>query len=220
MRVYCPPEAAPTYAAHLEAAMLKPFEGSGELLELAKVMDAFVIGPAAGIDEATRSNVETLASTEAALVIDADAVTVFRDEPEALFALLDEKDVLTPHAGEFERLFPGVLEAGPDKIAAAREAARRAGCTVLLKGPDTVIAAPDGRAVVNTRSTPWLATAGSGDVLAGIVGGLLAGGMPSFEAACAGAWMHGDAGVRFGPALCAEDLPGMLPQVVAGLMGR
>ena len=220
VRVYCPPEAAPTYAAHLEAAMLKPFDGSRELLELAREMDAFVIGPAAGVDEATRSNVEALAQTDAALVLDADAITVFKDDTEALFALLDEGDVLTPHPGEFERLFPGLLKQAPDTIAAAREAAARAGCTVLLKGGSTAIAAPDGRCVVNTHSTPWLATAGSGDTLAGIIGGLLAGGVPGFEAVCAWAWMHGDAGLRSGPALTAEDLPGRLPEVVKGLQLR
>jgi hydroxyethylthiazole kinase-like uncharacterized protein yjeF len=217
VRLYCPPEAAQTYAAHLEAAMLKPFAPAAELEKLAREMDAFVIGPAAGVERRTRENLQALARTEAALVVDADALTVFKDDPDALFALLDENDVITPHPGEFERVFPGLLTSSSDRIAAAREAARRAGCVVLLKGGDTVIAAPDGRAVVNTHATPWLATAGSGDVLAGIIAGLRAGGMTPFDAACCGAWMHGDAGLRFGPGLTAEDLPGLLPAVISGL---
>ncbi len=220
VRVYCPPEAAPTYAAHLEAAMLKPFEDADELYGHAREMDAFVIGPASGVGEATRANLQALARTDAALVADADALTSFRDEPQALFALLDGRDVITPHPGEFDRIFPGLLNESRDRIAAARTAAERAGCVVLLKGSDTVVAAPNGRAVVNTHATPWLATAGSGDVLCGVIGGLLAGGMDAFEAACAGAWMHGDAGRRFGVALTAEDLPGLLPAVIAELFAR
>jgi hydroxyethylthiazole kinase-like uncharacterized protein yjeF len=153
------------------------------------------------------------------LVIDADALTVLKNEPATLFALVEDSDVITPHPGEFERVFPGLLGSSATRIAAAREAANLAGCVVLLKGADTAVAAPDGRAVVNTYATPWLATAGSGDVLAGIIGGLLAGGMPAFEAACAGVWMHGDAGRRFGPGLTAEDLPGQLPSVISGLAG-
>lgn len=217
VRLYCDPSAADIYAAALEAAMLKPVRSVEELETLAHEMDAFVIGPAAGVNATTRQRVEALARTDAALLLDADALTVFRDDPGALFALVEERDVLTPHPGEFDRLWPGLLRASPDRIAAAREAAKQAGCVVLLKGGDTVIAAPDGRAVVNTHATPWLATAGSGDVLAGIIGGLLAGGMEAFDAACCGAWMHGDAGLRFGPGLTAEDLPGLLPDVLAGL---
>lgn len=217
VRLYCHPSAADIYAAALEAAMLKPVRTADELGELAKEMDAFVIGPAAGVNDATRANLIALAGSGVDLVIDADALTAFKDEPTTLFALVEESDVLTPHPGEFERLFPGLLEDSPDRIAAAREAARLAGCVVLLKGGDTVIASPDGRAVVNTHATPWLATAGSGDVLAGIIGGLLAGGMDAFNAACCGAWMHGDAGRRFGPGLTAEDLSAHLPAVVSRL---
>jgi hydroxyethylthiazole kinase-like uncharacterized protein yjeF len=158
-----------------------------------------------------------LARTGAALVIDADAITVFRDDPEELFSVLDVDDVLTPHPGEFDRLFPGLLKESPDRIAAARRAAQQADAIVLLKGGDTVIAAPDGRACVNTNGSPWLATAGSGDVLAGFIGSLIAQGMESFEAACAAAWIHAEAAELHGPGLIAEDLPGLAPTILRRL---
>ena len=213
----CPEDALAIYAAALEAVMVRAFETDAELLDLAEDSDACVIGPGSGVDEETAANLLALAQTGAALVVDADALTVFRGDTESLFSALDRDDVLTPHPGEFERLFPGLLQRSPDRIAAAREAARLAGAVVLLKGADTVIATPDGRAAVNTNGAPWLATAGAGDVLAGFIGGLLAQGMESFEAACAAAWIHAEAGQRFGPGLIAEDLPGGAPAVLKGL---
>jgi hydroxyethylthiazole kinase-like uncharacterized protein yjeF len=215
--VLSPPEALPVNAAHLEAVMLRPFETDLELEQAAKDVDAAVIGPAAGVGEPTLLNVLALARTGAALVLDADAITVFRDDPEELFSLLDRDDVLTPHPGEFERLFPGLLAASTERISAARAAAERAGAVVLLKGSDTVIAAPDGRCAVNGNGSPWLATAGSGDVLAGFIGGLVAQGMESFEAACAGAWIHAEAAELHGPGLISEDLPGLAPAVLRRL---
>jgi hydroxyethylthiazole kinase-like uncharacterized protein yjeF len=149
--------------------------------------------------------------------VDADVLTSFKADPKMLFNALDANDVMTPHAGEFERVFPGLLKTSASKIQAARAAAAKAGCVVLLKGADTVIAHPDGRAVVNAHAAPWLATAGSGDVLAGLIGGLMAQGMETFQAACAGAWMHGDAAQRFGPGLISEDLPERVPQVLSSL---
>jgi hydroxyethylthiazole kinase-like uncharacterized protein yjeF len=215
--LFSSPDALNVNAAHLEAVMLRPFETDLELEQAAADVDVAVIGPAAGVTETTLVNLLALARTGAALVIDADAITVFKDDPDELFSVLDRDDVLTPHPGEFERLFPGLLAAGPQRVAAARTAAAGAGAVVLLKGPDTVIAAPDGRAAVNVNGSRWLATAGSGDALAGFIGGLIAQGMESFEAACAGAWIHAEAAGHFGPGLIAEDLPGLAPGVLAGL---
>ncbi|MBI1683091.1 NAD(P)H-hydrate dehydratase [Caulobacter hibisci] len=212
-----PPGALAINAAHLEAVMLAPFETDAELAERAANAAAAVIGPAAGLGEATARNLTALAGTGAALVVDADALTSFAHAPDQLFARLDRDDVLTPHPGEFERLFPGLLKSAPERIAAARQAARQAGAIVLLKGPDTVIAAPDGRAAVNLNGAPWLATAGSGDVLAGFIAGLAAQGMDSFDAACAGAWIHAECGAAHGPGLIAEDLPGLAPAVLKRL---
>ncbi len=215
--VLCPPAALFVNAVALEAVMVRAFRGPEELAGLAEEAGAAVIGPGAGVTSATGDNLRALARTGAALVVDADALTSFRDDPAALFALLDGRDVLTPHPGEFERVFPGLLASAPERITAARRAAERAGCVVLLKGADTVVAAPDGRAAVNTNAAPWLATAGSGDTLAGIIAGLLAGGMPAWEAACAGAWIHAEAGAGFGPGLIADDLPDLLPPVLKRL---
>jgi hydroxyethylthiazole kinase-like uncharacterized protein yjeF len=163
------------------------------------------------------------------IVLDADALTILSQNPD-LFAALDEGCVLTPHAGEFARLFPDIAEKlaapatkGPaySKVDATREAAARAGCVVLYKGPDTVIADPSGRCAINCahydRAAPWLATAGSGDVLAGFITGLLARGFSPFDAACTGAWLHVECALSFGPGLIAEDLPEELPKVFRAL---
>ena len=212
-----PPEALMVNAAHLEAVMLRPFDTDEDLEAAGSDADCAVIGPAAGVTDVTLSNVLALARTGAALLLDADALSVFRDDPAELFSILDRDDVLTPHPGEFERVYPGLLKSEPERISAARAAAARAQAVVLLKGPDTVIAAPDGRAAVNLNGTPWLATAGSGDVLAGLIGGLIAQGMDSFEAACAGAWIHAACAEAFGPGLISEDLPGLVPMVLKQL---
>jgi hydroxyethylthiazole kinase-like uncharacterized protein yjeF len=150
--------------------------------------------------------------------VDADGLTVFEGWPGDLFDALDRDDVLTPHEGEFRRLFPGLLEQGRE--AAAAEAARRAGAVVVLKGAATVVAAPDGRLGVNDNGTPWLATAGSGDVLAGMIAGLIAQRMDSFDAARAAVWVHAEAARGFGPGLVAEDLPDRLPAVLAALYAQ
>ncbi len=161
--------------------------------------------------------VAAVLATEASVVLDADALTSFQDDPKALYQLLREPCVLTPHEGEFERIFPGLLKRSSTKIEAVRAAAATARCTVLLKGADTVIASPDGRTVINGHAPPELATAGSGDVLAGLVGGLMAQGVDSYKAAVMAVWLHGEAAFRFGPGLIAEDLPEQLPAVLAAL---
>lgn len=218
VRILCPPDAAAVIAPAIEAIMLTPFGSDEALAEAAANLDAVVIGPAAGANDATRANVRALAGTGAALIVDADGLTVFEGWPGDLFDLLDRDDVLTPHEGEFKRLFPGLLDMGRE--AAAVEAAKRAGAVVVLKGPATVIAAPDGRLAVNGDGTPWLATAGSGDVLAGMIGGLIAQRMDSFDAARAAVWMHAEAARGFGPGLIAEDLPERLPAVLAALYAQ
>jgi hydroxyethylthiazole kinase-like uncharacterized protein yjeF len=213
----CPPDALIVAAKSVEAVMTASFADAGELVSLTSHSTAVVIGPAAGVTPTTRANVEAMARAGRSLVLDADALTVFAGQADVLRKVLKASAVLTPHTGEFERLLPGLLAGSRNKVEAVRAAAARTGAVVLLKGPDTVIAAPDGRAVVNTHATPFLATAGSGDVLAGVIGGLLAQGLDPFDAACAGAWMHGDAGRRFGPGLTAEDLDGSLREALRAL---
>ena len=215
VRILCPPDAATVIAPAIEAVMLSPFSSMDALAALVQGMNAVVIGPAAGITATTRVNVKALAGTGVAMVVDADGLTVFEDRPDDLFDVLDQDDVLTPHEGEFKRLFPDLLHLGRE--AAAHAAARRSDAVVVLKGAATVIAAPDGRLAVNTNGIRWLATAGSGDVLAGMIGGLMAQRMDSFDAARAAVWMHADAARGFGPGLIAEDLPDRLPAVLAAL---
>ena len=172
-----------------------------------------VIGPGAGVGEETAAKVLTILKSNAAAILDADALTSFEGTAETLFDALRKDDVITPHGGEFMRLFGGLIEEPKARLSAARAAAAKAGCMVVLKGADTVVAAPDGRASINTNAPPDLATAGSGDVLAGFIAGLRAQGMPGFEAASAGVWLHGACGQAAGPGLTAEDLPAALPGV-------
>jgi len=217
--VASPPDAVAVNAAHLTAIMIKPFEGAAGLAGLLtdKRQNAVVLGPGLSVGPQTRGLVAAALKSGAAAVLDADAITSFQDGPESLFTLLDDKCVLTPHEGEFERLFPGLLDQSASRLEAARAASARALCVVLLKGADTIIAAPSGKAAINANGPPSLATAGAGDVLAGLIAGLLAQGMAAFDAACAGAWLHGEAARHFGPGLIAEDLPEMLPAVLTAL---
>ena len=214
--VASPKDAVAVNAAALTAIMVKPFGSPGSLTDLLRDprFNAVVIGPGCGVGVETQKLVAAVLGSKAAAVLDADALTSFRIDPEALFAQLRENTVLTPHEGEFERVFPGLLAASKSKVVAARAAAAKAKCTVLLKGPDTVIAAPDGRAAINSNAPPSLATAGSGDVLAGFIGGLLAQNVEPFEAAAMAVWLHGEAANVFGPALIAEDLPEQIPYVL------
>jgi NAD(P)H-hydrate epimerase len=220
--VASPPDAVAVNAAALTAVMVKPFAGAAGLATLLadRRFNAVLIGPGCGTSRSTCELVAAVLASAAAAVLDADALTAFREDPNALFRLLREPAVLTPHEGEFERIFPGLLARSATRIEAVRAASTAARCTVLLKGPDTAIAAPDGRVAINTNAPPSLATAGAGDVLAGIIAGLLAQGMDSYDAAAAGVWLHGDAASRFGPGLIAEDLPELLPAVLSDLKAR
>ena len=217
--VASPPGAVAVNAAHLTAIMVKPFDGAKGLsaLLIDKRFNAVVLGPGMGVGDATQDLVAAALGSSAAVVLDADALTSFAENPAGLFAQLRSPCVLTPHEGEFERLFPELLADGPTRLDAARRAAQLARCILVLKGPDTVIAAPDGRAAVNGNAPPWLATAGTGDVLAGMIAGLLAQRMEPFEASCAAVWLHSEAATRFGIGLIAEDLPEQLPHALRSL---
>lgn len=215
-----PPESAAVNGAHVTAIMLASFAAPEDLRAHAASAAAIIIGPAAGVGLETRAHVEALLTGEARVLLDADALTVFANEPDALFARLRPGDILTPHTGEFQRLFGDLLSASDNKVEAVRAASARAGCAVLLKGADTVIAQPDGNAVVNTHATRWLATAGSGDALAGIIAGFMAQGVDTFLAAAIGAWLHGEAGRRVGAGLIAEDIEAQLPFILSALHGE
>ncbi|MEL6209402.1 MAG: NAD(P)H-hydrate dehydratase, partial [Pseudomonadota bacterium] len=245
--VGCPPAAVMENACRLDAVMLRAVDGAAGFMafEGLEKVSAVCVGPGFGLGERCRAMVsavlsgpgakgsgglETHPTDRRAVVLDADALTSFEGDPPALFSMLHERCVLTPHMGEFRRLFPDIAakldapaERGPahSKVDAAREAAARAGCTVLLKGADTVIASADGRCAINSaayeRAAPWLATAGSGDVLAGFITGLLARGLAPQAAAETGAWLHVECALRFGPGLIAEDLPEELPAVFRAL---
>ena len=208
-------------AAALTAVMVRAIDTVVEFAELLtdKRLNACVIGPGAGLGDRTRGFVLTALSAKRGLVLDADALTSFADAPDRLFEAIkathDPQVVLTPHEGEFPRLFSNISNKHPQrsKLERVRAAAERSGAIVLLKGPDTVVASPDGRAAIAANAPPWLATAGAGDVLSGMIAGMLAQGVPAFEAACIGVWMHGEAAREAGPGLIAEDLPEVLPAV-------
>lgn len=222
--VACPPSAALVHAAHLTAVMIHSVRDAEALSGFVadRRINAVVIGPAAGVGERTKENVLAVLGAGRSVVLDADALTSFALMREELFAAIAAAGqggaVMTPHEGEFARLFPDIAgQAGVSRIDRARQAARLSGAVVVLKGGDTVVAAPDGLASVSPGATPWLATAGSGDVLSGIVGGLLAQGLPAFQAAAMGVWLHGEAGRIAGAGLIAEDLLPAIKTAVAEL---
>jgi hydroxyethylthiazole kinase-like uncharacterized protein yjeF len=216
-----PRDALAVNAAANLAVMVRPVDSGKELAEFLadKRRNAIALGPGGGVGPAMRDLVGAALAGRTKVVLDADALTSFADGRAVLFSVIAKRagcdTVLTPHEGEFSRLFKGIW--GEDKFSSklekARLAARASGAIVLVKGPDTVIATPDGRASIAANAPPTLATAGSGDVLTGMLAGLLAQGMPAFEAACAAAWLHGEAAASFGPGLISEDLPEELPRV-------
>jgi NAD(P)H-hydrate epimerase len=210
-----PEQAFPIYAANCLSIMVTPIDGSAALERVLADprLSGLLAGPGAGHSAQMRSRVLTLLRAARPMVLDADVFALFRDAGPELFAAITAPCVMTPHEGEFSRVF----DATGSKLARARQAARTSGAVIVLKGSDTVIAAPDGRAAINANAPPSLATAGAGDVLAGMVTGLLAQGMPAFEAACAAVWLHGGAAAGFGPGLIAEDLPERLPAVLRDL---
>ncbi|WP_417727335.1 NAD(P)H-hydrate dehydratase [Roseovarius sp.] len=234
-----PPAAQMEVAGHITALMLKRIEDGAALAEMLedKRINALCLGPGMGMDDRGKALIAAALDRRGfrppydgrSVVLDADALTLLAQD-DALFGMLHERCVLTPHAGEFARLFPDIAEKlnvvptqGPaySKVDAVREAAKRAGCVVLFKGPDTVIADASGRCSINSaqyeRAAPWLATAGSGDVLAGFITGLLARGFQPMQAAETAAWLHVECARRFGPGLIAEDLPEILPDVLRAL---
>ena len=213
--VHAPEDAVPVYAAQLTAVMVAAMADLGPALADER-RNALLIGPGCGVSPATRARALRALGAGKRCVLDADALTAFQNEPTALFAPLTPDSVLTPHEGEYRRLFSH----DGDKLTRARAAAAESGAVVVLKGADSVIAAPDGRAAINANAPPTLATAGSGDVLAGFILGLLAQKMPAFEAAAAGVWLHGAAAHAFGPGLIAEDLTETLPSVLRELARR
>ncbi len=233
--VGCPEGALIENAAQLNAVMLTVIEDAETLVSALEDerINALCIGPGFGLGDRERSLVAAVLGKGGVnprpTVLDADALTILAGDAQ-LFDCLHDRCVLTPHAGEFARLFPDIAEklsapatTGPaySKVNATREAAKRAGCVVLFKGPNTAIADPSGRCSINAsvyeRAAPWLATAGSGDVLAGFIAGLLARGFAPMQAAETGSWLHTECAIKFGPGLIAEDLPEQLPRVMRDL---
>jgi hydroxyethylthiazole kinase-like uncharacterized protein yjeF len=216
-----PRDALVVNASALTAVMVRPIDTVIEFAELLgdKRLNTCVIGPGAGVGDRTCDLVLTALTAKRDLVLDADALTSFAGAPDRLFEAIktaaNPHVVLTPHEGEFPRLFSEISNKHPgrSKLERVRAAAERSGAVVLLKGPDTVVAAPDGRATIAANAPPWLATAGAGDVLSGMIAGILAQGTPAFEAASIAVWMHGEAAREAGPGLIAEDLPETLPAV-------
>ncbi|WP_321391589.1 NAD(P)H-hydrate dehydratase [Emcibacter sp.] len=230
--VICDREAVAAHAAQLTAVMIKCCENPDDFHQLLHDvrLNAWCVGPANGVTDETRENVLAILHAGKHVVIDADALSIFKSDPEELFAAIQSfgrqdaacGTVLTPHEGEFARIFPGLLGEGDacDRLAAARKAAKLSGAVILLKGPDTVVAGPAGRATIMENAPADLATAGSGDVLSGLVTGLLAQGMPAYDAASAAVWIHAEAARIFGAGLTAEDIEPTIPHVLSELRER
>lgn len=213
--ILTPEIAFPIYASKLLSIMVRPFARLSEMELLAndQRVSAFLIGPGAGVDINTRDATLALLSKNRPTVLDADALSVFENNVDTLKKAIVTPCVLTPHEGEFKRLFALTN----DRTQSVAEAAKILNAIILLKGHNTIIASPDGRVVINQDAPATLATAGSGDVLAGMITGLLAQGMPAFEATCSAVWMHAEAAKQFGLGLIAEDLPSLIPGILQRL---
>jgi NAD(P)H-hydrate epimerase len=218
LTVAAPREAHPFYLSDQPGLIVRPMENAEDLAALLedKRITAILVGSGLPPSAETRGLVETAIRSGRPVVIDGGGLTAFAGDPSGLARLGRADIVLTPHAGEFARLFPN-LDRVRDKVSRARDAARECRCTLVLKGADTVIASPGSAGAINMDAPAWLATAGSGDVLAGLVAGLLGQGAGPFEAAAAAVSLHGMAGAAFGPGLIAEDLPELIPEVLRGL---
>ena len=211
-------------AAQLTAIMVVPYDGSEGLSRILSDprIRAVLIGPGAGKDQGVKDLVRSVLASDAVAVLDAEGITAFQEAPAQLFDQIRMRPapaIMTPHEGEFKKVFPELANI-PSKLERARRAAELSGAVIILKGPDTVVAAPDGLASVNENAPAWLATAGSGDVLAGLVTGLLAQGMAAFDAAAAAVWMHGELASSFGPGMIADDMADLLPGVLQRLDKR
>ena len=221
--VSCPKSALLVHASHLTAIMLEACDSEEEFRAFlpTRKHNVVIMGPGNGVTDRTRQRTLAALASGLGCVLDADALSCFADNPEELFSAIDKNCVLTPHEGEFMRLF-GSEDNGavPARLAQAVKAAETTGAVVVYKGPDTIIASPDGRVMINNNAPAWLATAGSGDVLAGFVGSMMAQGMPGYEASCAAVWLHGECARQFGPGLIAEDLPDRMPAVLRDLAGQ
>ena len=223
--ILSPANALAVHAAHLNAIMVQEARTPEAIAQILTDhrWTSCVVGPGLGLEPGNKEIVLACLSTERPTVLDADALTLFKNNPDFLFERLSPIDMITPHMGEFSRLFPDLEVSKIGRLEAARAAANRSNAVIVLKGADTVIAAPDGRASINTNAPVELATAGSGDVLAGMIAGLIGpqrmngGKMSTFQGACAGVWLHGACGARFGPGLIAEDLPEQIPAVLQEL---
>ncbi len=213
--VLSPKEALSIYASKLNSVMAKPFRNIKEFVQFIsdKHKNVIVLGPGNGANEETAEKVKKALSLKKTCVIDADAISAFAGRGRSLFKMIKSPVVLTPHEGEFARIF----DIKGDKIKRAKDAAKKSNADIVLKCTDTIIEAHDNRIVINTCATPNLATAGTGDVLSGIIAGLLAQRMDPFEAACAGVYLHSQAAKEFGIGLIAEDMPQILPAVLNGL---
>ena len=220
MTIATPQESRDIYARYKANFLLKTIKTSKNFKALLndKRINTVLLGPGAGItSELKEITLDTVSCKEKACILDADAITVFKDNPEELFTVLHDKCVLTPHEKEFERLFG---KSNDNKLIRAQNASKKSGAVVVLKGNDTIIAAPDGTTIINTNSPSTLATAGSGDVLSGMIAGLIAQGMPVFQSACAAVWLHGACAKSFGPCLIAEDIADQLPIALSNLLSK